>query len=142
MKWFELFFWLLVFGFFTAAVFYVVGYVDSAVHGGIGAGAVSAGVGKRLNSTVNVYVSASGITSSPGSGVLSVSSGVCAHVSNATWWDVVCGPANATLRGSYNVTYWYGSSLQKDFAANMREALFWVALVLALVAFFLFEYYR
>jgi len=142
MKWFELFVWLLVFGFFATAVLYVVGYVDVAAHSGLGGGAVAVGVGKRLNSTTDVYVSASGITSERGSGVLRVASGACAHVSNATWWDVVCGPANVTLRGSYNVTYWYGSSLQKDFAQNLSTALFWALVALALVAWILYEYYR
>jgi len=142
MKWFELFVWLLVFGFFAAAMLYVVGYVDVAVHSGLGGGAVAVGVGKKLNSTTDVYVSASGITSGEGSGVLRVSSGACAHVSNATWWDVVCGPANVTLSGSYNVTYWYGSSLQKDFAQNLSTALFWALVALALAAWVLYEYYR
>jgi len=142
MKWFELFMWLLITGLFTAAVFYVTGYVDAAVHAYIGAGASKIGAGAALSPSVDVYVYQDRIAVEPGSGVLRVASGVCAHVSNSTWWDVICGPANATLAGNYYVTYWYGSSLQKDYAQYLRPELFWAVLAMLLVVWILYEYYR
>ena len=142
MKWFELFMWLLVAGLFTAAVLYTVSYVDVAVHAYIGAGASKIGAGVVLLPSVDVYVHRDRIAVEPGSGVLRVAPGVCAHVSNSTWWDVYCGPVNATLRGTYYVTYWFGSSLQKDYAQYLRPELFWVVVTVLLAAWILYEYYR
>jgi len=143
MKGFELFVWLLIFGFAVAVAFYLASYVDAQAHSAIGAVAAQAGVGVELGPNVDVYVGGGSVLASPGSGRLYVERGACVHVSNSTWWDVVCGPAALNLSGVYHVALWHAdTSLQKDFAKNLSAALFWALAAIAIAAWVLYEYYR
>lgn len=143
MKWFELFAWLLAFGFAAAVAFYLASYVDAAAHSAIGRVALGVGMGANLTPSTNVYASRGGLWAAAGDGTLWVEGGVCVHVSNATWWDVVCGPATLKLKGVYTVAVWHAdTSLQKEFAKNLSTVLFWALVAIFLVAWILYEYYR
>ena len=89
------------------------------------------------NGKISVYRSA-------GAEWLNVTDYTCVQVANATWWQVVCGPASMRIaRGEYYVVVVKYPSLQSSYFSSLSSTLPVVLLiVLGLAAYIIYEYRR